>query len=80
MTALAAYGLFSQVLGWMLISKGLPGVRASLAGLLLLMQPTLAFVWDMVFFDMELTVSKGIGTVMTLVAIYLGSTGRSEER
>ena len=76
--ALGAYGLFSQVVGWVLISKGLPGVRASLAGLLLLLQPLLAFIWDMVFFGCTLTVLKLTGTLMTLLAIYLGSTRRSK--
>ena len=76
--ALGAYGLFSQVVGWVLISKGLPGVRASLAGLLLLLQPLLAFIWDMVFFGCTLTVLKMTGTLMTLLAIYLGSTRRGK--
>ena len=76
--ALGAYGLFSQVVGWVLISKGLPGVRASLAGLLLLLQPLLAFIWDMVFFGCTLTVLKMTGTIMTLLAIYLGSTRRGK--
>ena len=73
-SAITAYGIFSQVCGWALISKGLPGVRASLAGLLLLMQPSLAYVWDMVFFNADITLVKGAGTVITLFAIYLGST------
>ncbi len=76
--ALVAYALFSQVVGWVLISNGLPGVRASLAGLLLLLQPSLAFIWDMLFFGMEITYGNVIGTVITLSAIYLGSTARSK--
>lgn len=75
--ALTAYALFSQVLGWIFISRGLPGMRASLAGLLLLLQPTLAFVWDMLLFDLPVTVGSGIGTVLTLAAIYLGGTSRA---
>jgi drug/metabolite transporter (DMT)-like permease len=75
--ALLAYALFSQVLGWSLISKGLPGVPTTIAGLLLLLQPSLAFVWDMLFFDLEVTIISGIGTVLTLGAIYLGTTRKA---
>ena len=53
--ALAGYGLFSQVLGWVLISKGLPQIEASRAGLILLLQPTFAFVWDILFFSRAVT-------------------------
>lgn len=74
LAAMIAYALSSQVFGWLLISRGLPGVRPSVSGLLLLLQPTLAFVWDMLFFDLEITVKNGIGTVLALGAIYLGST------
>lgn len=74
--ALGAYGVFSQVCGWVLISKGLPGVRASLAGLLLLMQPSLAYIWDILIFDSQLTWIKTAGTLIALLAIYLGSTSQ----
>jgi len=74
--ALGAYGVFSQVCGWVLISKGLPGIRASLAGLLLLLQPSLAYVWDILLFDLPVNLMKVAGTMITLFAIYLGSTSR----
>lgn len=74
---LVAYAIFSQVLGWVLISRGLPGVATSIAGLLLLLQPSLAFVWDMLFFDLEVTLISGLGTLLTLAAIYLGTTRKA---
>ena len=72
--ALLAYGFFSQVLGWVLISKGLPKITSSLAGLLLLLQPTLAFIWDILFFGRPVTVLNGLGATVALAAIYLGMT------
>ena len=72
--ALTAYALFSQVLGWVLISKGLPGVPTSLAGLLLLLQPSLAFVWDMLLFDLTVTLRSSAGTILAP-----GRDGVSEE-
>jgi drug/metabolite transporter (DMT)-like permease len=74
--ALLAYGIVAQVLGWVTISKGLPKVEASRAGLILLLQPTLAFVWDVLFFKRPVSVHEAIGAALALCAIYLGSTGR----
>ncbi len=74
--ALIAYGLFSQVLGWVLISKALPAVEASRAGLLLLLQPTLAFFWDILFFGRAISLLEAMGALLALTAIYLGASAR----
>ncbi len=74
--SLLSLGLFSQVLGWVVIATALPRLRASLAGLLLLLQPLLAFVWDVLFFDRPADPVNVAGVAVTLGAIYLGSTGR----
>ena len=76
--ALVGYGLFSQVLGWVLISKGLPKIEASRAGLILLLQPTFAFVWDILFFSRATTGLELLGALMALFAIYLGVTAKKE--
>ncbi len=75
-TTLIAYGLVGQVLGWVLISKGLPRVEAWRAGLILLLQPALAFVWDILFFARPTRPIEGLGAFLTLSAIYLGATIR----
>ena len=72
--ALLAYAFFSQVCGWWLISKGLPRIRTSVAGLLLLLQPSLAFIWDLLLFDPRVTGASMCGAAIALVAIYLGIT------
>jgi len=76
--ALAALGLFSQSIGWILITNALPKIRASLSGLILLLQPALAFVWDVLFFQRPTTPINWLGVVVALVAIYLGMTGQSQ--
>jgi len=76
--ALVGYGLFSQVLGWVLISKGLPKIEASRAGLILLLQPTFAFIWDILFFSRATTGLELLGALMALFAIYLGVTAKKE--
>jgi len=70
---LFAYGIAAQVLGWRLIAHGLASVRASQAGLVLLLQPTLAFVWDVALFGRAFTVFEGIGALLAIAGIYLGS-------
>jgi drug/metabolite transporter (DMT)-like permease len=77
-TLLFAYGLFSQVVGWVLITRALPRVRVSFAGLVLLLQPALSYVWDILFFDKVVTTIGMAGLLMTLFAIYLGSTRTTE--
>ncbi len=57
----------------MLITRGLPHVQAGTAGLLILLQPTLAFVWDIVFFARPTTLVDVAGAVLALGAIYLGT-------
>ena len=78
--ALVLLGLFSQAIGWMLITNALPRVRASLAGLSLLLQPSLSFVWDVLFFRRETSIINWMGVVIVLSAIYLGMTGNPDDR
>jgi drug/metabolite transporter (DMT)-like permease len=47
--ALAGLGLMCQTLGWFLIGHSLPKIPAAIAGLALLLQPSLSFVWDVLF-------------------------------
>ena len=72
-TWLLAYGLLSHCLGLMLIASGLPKVSTTEAGLALLLQPTLSFVWDVAFFARPMTAMELAGAAITLGAIYLGS-------
>ncbi|OGP63500.1 MAG: hypothetical protein A2V65_07795 [Deltaproteobacteria bacterium RBG_13_49_15] len=80
LASLLSYGILSQVIGWVLITKGLPGVPSSLAGLLLLLQPTLSFAWDILFFNRPTTHIDAIGAVMALCAIYLGTVAGMSKR
>lgn len=78
--ALAAYGLFGQVLGWVLVSRGLAGVSTALGGLLLLLQPALSYLWDVLFFAKPVTILELAGAGTALVAIYLGATAGEKSR
>lgn len=73
---LTAYGITAQGLGWLLISRGIPHVEASRAGLVLLLQPALAFVWDVLFFGRPTGESDVLGALLALSAIYFGGRRR----
>ena len=74
LAALAGYGFFSQMVGWILISTALPRVQVSLAGLIILLQPSLAFIWDILFFARPTGALEVTGAGLALTAIYLGLT------
>jgi drug/metabolite transporter (DMT)-like permease len=75
--SLAALGLLSHALGWMLIANALPKIRTSFSGLILLLQPALAFVWDVLFFQRTTSVVNWLGVLIALTAIYLGLARKS---
>ncbi len=70
---LLAYGLLSHALGLMFIASSLPQVTTTEAGLALLLQPTLSFVWDVVFFARPMTPTEIAGAAIALFAIWLGA-------
>lgn len=70
---LVAYGVLSHCLGWLFIASSLSEVSTVEAGLALLLQPTLSFVWDVLFFSRPMTGIELVGAGIALIAIYLGS-------
>jgi drug/metabolite transporter (DMT)-like permease len=73
LASLAALGLFSHSLGWVIIANALPHMRASLSGLILLLQPALAFVWDVLLFHRPTGPINWLGVLVVLFAVYLGT-------
>jgi len=78
--ALIVYGITSQAIGWLIITRALPKIKASLVGMILLLQPALAFVWDMLFFSRVTTLVNLVGIAITLAAIYLGVTAKATHK
>jgi len=76
---LIAYGVLSHCMGWLFIASSLSEVSAVEAGLALLFQPILSFVWDVAFFDRQMTIVELVGASIALVAIYLGSRPSSKQ-
>jgi drug/metabolite transporter (DMT)-like permease len=77
-TWLLAYGLVSHCLGLLFIASGLPHVSTTEAGLALLLQPTLSFIWDVLIFDRQMASMEITGALIALVAIYLGSRQKKD--
>jgi len=77
---LALYGLICQAAAWFLISTGIARVPAALAGLLLLLQPTLTFVWDWSIFARHFTVLELAGAVLALIGLHFGMRRRGATR
>ena len=74
---LVAYGVLCQALGWIIISRTLHVVEASRVALILMLQPALTYLWDVVVFRRPLTGLEAGGALLAIAAIYLGSA-RSE--
>ncbi|GAP66014.1 hypothetical protein MBSD_n1316 [Mizugakiibacter sediminis] len=71
--SLLALALFGQVLGWMLIVRAMPRLPASLVGLLLLLQPALSFVLDVLLFARPTGWLDWCGLALSLAGIFIGS-------
>ena len=78
-TWLVGYGILSHCLGWLFIASSLPEVSPTDGGLALLLQPTLSFAWDILFFDRPMTPVEMAGAGLALLAIYLGASRRSKK-
>lgn len=81
LSALLSLALFGQVLGWLLIVRAMPQLPASLVGLLLLLQPGLSFVLDVILFGRATATLDWVGLAVSLAGIFLAgalTTGKAE--
>lgn len=62
-----------QVLGWVLLTRAMPQLPASMIGLMLLLQPALSFVFDVLLFARPTHASDWIGVALSLLGIFVGS-------
>lgn len=74
--ALVGAGVLCTTIGWSFISTAIKKTTATMTSLVLLMQPALAFVWDVLFFSRPTQARDVIGVLLILSAIYLGSSRR----
>jgi len=77
---LILYGILCQAFAWLLITKGLPDIPVSYTGFLLLLQPALAFIWDILIFKRPTPPIEIVGAMITIFAIYFSTSGRKKMR
>lgn len=70
---LVTYALVAQVFGWLLITRALGHVPASRVGIVLLLQPALSFLWDVLLFDRQFLPLEALGAAIALFAVFLGA-------
>ncbi|HSH28165.1 MAG TPA: DMT family transporter [Wenzhouxiangella sp.] len=78
--SLLGLGVVCQVLGWLSITRGMPFLPAGLVGLLLLIQPASAVLWDYIIFGLRLDAWQLTGIALALVGIYLGLRSASRRK
>ncbi len=74
---LISYGLVAQAAGWIAIAGAMPRLTAGMIGLLLLAQPTAAYLLDALIFKLSLGLPDVIGISLALSGIFLGATART---
>lgn len=72
-SSLLGLAFFGQVFGWVLLTRAMPRLPASLIGLLLLLQPALSFVFDVLLFARPTRTTDWIGVGLSLLGIFIGS-------
>lgn len=77
---LLAYGLVAQAAGWIAIAGAMPRLTAGMVGLLLLAQPTSAYLLDALIFKLHLRPYDLVGIGLALAGIFLGTTARQAAR
>ncbi len=65
-----ALAVFGHCLAWVLISRAMRLLPIAVLGLLLLFQPIVAYMLDVVLFQIETTPRQWIGILVTLVGIF----------
>jgi drug/metabolite transporter (DMT)-like permease len=71
---LLGYGILSHSIGWSLIASSLTQVSTSQAGLALLLQPTLSYIWDVLLFNRSMQPIEFAGAAMASAAIAVTAT------
>lgn len=70
---LISYGVICQAIGWLLIASSIRDIDVAIVALLLLLQPGLAFIWDIIIFHRATTAIQYFGLAITLLAIFQAS-------
>ena len=70
---LLTYGIGSHAIGGIMIASALVRVSTTEVGIALLLQPTLSFIWEILFFNRSFSVIESVGVIIVLYSIFLSS-------
>ena len=70
---LIVYGVGSHAIGGIMIASALVRVTTTEVGIALLLQPTLSFVWEILFFNKSFSMIESAGVIIVLYSIFLSS-------
>jgi len=76
--SMISLGVFCQVVGWVVITRSMPLLATSLVGLILLLQPALSMLWDVVFFSRPTSMLDIAGFLAVMIGIYVASVRRKK--
>lgn len=76
--SMISLGVFCQVIGWVVITRSMPLLATSLVGLILLLQPALSMLWDIIFFSRPTSLTDIMGFVAVMIGIYVASVRRKK--
>jgi len=74
---LLIYGIGSHAIGGIMIASALVKVSTTEVGIALLLQPTLSFVWEILFFNRSFSVIESVGVIIVLYSIFLSSNRKA---
>ena len=70
---LLIYGVGSHAIGGIMIASALVRVSTTEVGIALLLQPTLSFIWEILFFNRSFSMFESVGVIIVLYSIFLSS-------
>ncbi len=70
---LLIYGVGSHAIGGIMIASALVRVSTTEVGIALLLQPTLSFIWEILFFNRSFSMIESAGVIIVLYSIFLSS-------
>ena len=66
---LLIYGIGSHAIGGIMIASALVRVSTTEVGIALLLQPTLSFIWEILFFNRSFSLIESVGVIIVLLSL-----------
>ena len=71
------YGVICHVFGWIFILKGMQTISVVSVGIILIAQPILSFIWDVLFFNRAISLIEISGICIVIAALFICAKSES---